>query len=57
MGCCLYAMATGHGPFEEKNTPLGEVLRRVKVGDFDLPNNFSEVFKDLIINLLNLDAD
>ena len=57
MGCCLYAMATGHGPFEEKNAPLGEVLRRVKVGDFDLPNNFTEVFKDLLINLLNLDAD
>jgi polo-like kinase 4 len=38
MGCCLFAMATGHGPFEDnKNAALGDVLKRIKVGDFNLP--------------------
>ena len=57
MGCCLFAMATGRGPFEEKNAALGDVLRKVKAGDFDLPKNSTETFKDLIINLLNLDVN
>ncbi|CAD8197171.1 unnamed protein product [Paramecium pentaurelia] len=57
MGCCLFAMATGRGPFEEKNAALGDVLRKVKQGDFDLPANSTETFKDLIMNLLNLDVD
>lgn len=57
MGCCLFAMATGHGPFEDKNAALGDVLRKVKCGDFNLPASSTEAFKDLIMNLLTLDAD
>lgn len=57
MGCCLYAMITGRGPFEDKGTALGDVLRKIKSGDFDLPLNISNVFRDLLLNLINLDAE
>ena len=55
LGCCLYAMCMGKGPFED--AALGEVLRKVKLGEFEIPKTISSSFKDLLLNLINLDAD
>jgi polo-like kinase 4 len=50
-------MVTGHGPFEhDQSSTLGDVLKRVKNGSFELPN-VSAPLKDLLVNLINLEAN
>lgn len=57
MGCCLYAMSAGRGPFEDSGTALGDVLRKVKSGTFEFPQNISPTFKDLLQRLINMDTE
>lgn len=49
-------MVQGRGPFEAPKILLGDVLKNVQKGSFVLPENISSSLKDLLINLISLNA-
>ena len=54
LGIVLYAMVCGCFPFSAKNYP--DLYKKIMRGQFRIPENLSEGLKDLIRNLLVVDA-
>lgn len=52
-GVILYALLTGHLPFDDENIRL--LLKKVKIGRYAMPDNISASAQDLIRRILVVD--
>ncbi|OAD67423.1 hypothetical protein PHYBLDRAFT_118276 [Phycomyces blakesleeanus NRRL 1555(-)] len=52
-GIILYALLSGHLPFDDDN--IRQLLNKVKVGKYKMPEHFSDDAKDLIQSILVID--
>ncbi|KAI9028167.1 kinase-like domain-containing protein [Phycomyces nitens] len=52
-GIILYALLSGHLPFDDDN--IRQLLNKVKVGKYKMPEHFSDNAKDLIQSILVID--
>lgn len=52
-GVVLFALLTGRLPFDHEN--MGELLRRVKSGKFEMPRSIPPEAKDLLSKILKVD--
>lgn len=54
-GVVLFAMVTGHLPFNDDN--LGRLLKRVQTGNYELPSNLPDDLRSLIKAMMNVHPD
>ncbi|CAO3647242.1 unnamed protein product [Cunninghamella blakesleeana] len=54
-GVILYALLCGRLPFDDRN--IRELLRKVKIGKYELPNHLSDSARDLIQKMLVIKPD
>ena len=54
-GIILFAMNCGFLPFEDKNVSV--LYNKIKKGEFRMPSQLSDMLKDLLKNVLNVNPE